>query len=420
MPTSSENTVAIQLENVRKRYRLGAGYDSLATLAGSWGRRLLGRNGRTGDADHFWALNGISFEVHRGEAVGLVGPNGAGKTTTLKLLSRVTRPTSGRIQVFGRFSSLIELGAGFHPDLTGRENVYLNGVILGLTRREVQERFDQIVAFSELEEFMDMPVKRYSSGMYARLGFAVAAHVDPDIMLVDEVLAVGDASFQQKCYDFIHRFVKSGKTTVFVSHNLYVIEQLCDRVIWLERGQIRMSGSPAEVLPAYLDSQDRRLLQSQAEDIESLDDRLHIQSVTFADASGRPTDTFHAGEDVVVEIRYRASRPIESPHFVVAVADVQGGTPLFHASMLVDNRAPAVLSGEGVVRCRFKAAPLRPRPYQVMGEVWGADRARLLVNWQRFGVFHIVDERLHQMGKGGIRHFRADAPVTVPYEWEVL
>jgi len=417
---SSDDSVNVQLENVSKRYQLGAGQDSLRNLLGAWTNRLMGRNEQDVDQKYFWALNGVSFEARRGETLGLVGANGAGKTTALKLLSKITRPTTGTITLNGRFSSLIELGAGFHPDLTGRENVYLNGVILGLTRRQVHERFDDIVAFSELERFIDMPVKRYSSGMYARLGFAVAAHVDPDVMLVDEVLAVGDASFQQKCYDFLHAFVKSGRTTIFVSHNLYVIEQLCDRVIWLDHGQIAMQGTPGQVLSAYLDSQERHALSS-ISTIEAGTEGLRIVQVSLSDADGQEQDTFRVGEDVLVRVQYHTERPITSPHFVISISDAQGGPPLFMASMLVDGKTPTSLVGEGVVKCRFKSVPLKPRAYQVWGEVWAADRAKLLVNWQRLGAFRIVeclDGQPHEIGRGGIRHLRADAPVDVPYQWE--
>lgn len=218
-------TATVKLDRVSKRYQLGVGgrsfRDAIAQAAG----KISHTHHDEHQHEPFWAVRDVTFEVLPGEALGIVGPNGAGKTTILKLLSRVTRATTGRLETHGRVASLIELGAGFHPDLTGRENVYLNGTILGLNQSEIRQRFDQIVAFAELEQFIDTPVKRYSSGMYARLGFAVAAHVDPDILLVDEVLSVGDEAFQQKCHDFIHSFVESGRTSVFVSHNLYALER---------------------------------------------------------------------------------------------------------------------------------------------------------------------------------------------------
>jgi lipopolysaccharide transport system ATP-binding protein len=417
---SFDNSVAIRLENVSKRYRLKAGQGSLRSLIGTWGHRLLRSDKQESEQNFLWALKDVSLEVRQGEVLGIIGPNGAGKTTILKLLSKITRPTSGTITINGRSSSLIELGAGFHPELPGGENVFLNAVILGLTRTQVKQRYDDIVAFAELERFIDMPVKRYSSGMYARLGFAVAAHVDPAIMLVDEVLAVGDASFQRKCYDFIHSFVKGGKTTVFVSHNLYVIEQLCDRVIWLENGQIVMNGPPGQVLSAYLDSVDQQALTS-GSPVESMDGNLRITRVSFADDKGNERDTFSFGDDVVIRVEYFAEHPVDRPHFVFAIADSQGGPSLFLASMLVDGNAPSSIEGEGVIKCRFKSVPLKQRAYQVWGEVWGADRARKLVNWQRLGVFRIAggaDSQQQRVGQGGVRHLRVSAPIHVPYEWE--
>lgn len=424
----------IIVDTVSKRYRLRESRAGLRGLITGVGKRMLGRStAQQPDADaFFYAVKNMSFQVAPGQTLGLVGHNGAGKTTTLKLLSRITRPTTGQIKLNGRFSSLIELGAGFHPDLTGRENVFLNGVILGLSREQIKRKFDEIVAFAELEKFIDMPVKRYSSGMYARLGFSVAAHVSPDIMLIDEVLAVGDASFQRRCYDFIHAFVKSGKTTVFVSHNLYVIEQLCDQVAWLERGQIVKMGPPSAVLPDYLDSQDQKALAAvakfeQANDAETLslragEGQLRILGITFVDGRGETRETFQQGEDVVISVRYHTDQPIEQPHFVFGMVDAEGGRPLFLASMLVDGAAPHQIHGEGSFKLKFKQVPLMPRTYYVWGEVWAADRARMLVKWQRIGGVRVVSANAAReaevMGKGSIRHTRADAPIRVAYEWE--
>jgi ABC-type polysaccharide/polyol phosphate transport system ATPase subunit len=416
---SSENDAIIRLDRVSKRYHLLAGQKSLREVASSWARNVLRGNGSRDTSDALWALRDVSFEVKRGEALGLVGLNGAGKTTILKLVSRVTRPTVGTISTHGRLSSLIELGAGFHPDLSGRENVFLNGVILGLTRRQVAQRFNDIVAFAELKPFIDIPVKRYSSGMHARLGFAVAAHVDPDMLLVDEIFAVGDASFQRKCFDYIHAFLKSGRTAIFVSHYMSVVEQLCSRVLWLDHGRVAMIGEPGQVLNAYLDSVDQQALTS-ATGREHRDGHLRVIAMSLADGDGHERQTFRHGEDIVITLTYSVPRPVERPHFVLAVADAQGGPPLFLASMLVDGQAPVRIAGQGSIKCRLKAVPLMPRVYAVWGEVWAADRARALLEWQRLGAFRIVDEheRLRQTQPGGIRHVRVDGPVRVPYEWE--
>jgi len=420
---SFNSSVAIRLENVSKRYRLKAGQESLHGLISTWGSRLLRNDKQGNEQDFIWALKDVSFEVRQGEALGIIGPNGAGKTTILKLLSKITSPTSGSITINGRLSCLIELGAGFHPELPGSENIYLNGVILGLTRTQLKQRYDDIVAFAELERFIDMPVKRYSSGMYARLGFAVAAHVDPAIMLIDEVLAVGDASFQRKCYDFIYSFVKGGKTTVFVSHNLYVIEQLCNRVIWLENGQIIMNGPPGQVLSAYLDSVDQQALTSDSI-VKSEDRNLKILEVSFADNEGNEKNTFSSGDDIVIRIKYFAKHSVQRPHFVLAVmGSGDGTTPLFDADMLVDGNAPSFIEGVGVLECRFKAVPLTPKTYHVCGEVWGADRAQLLVKWQKLGTFRIADRadgQKQEVDSSSIVRLRASTtpPIRVPYEWK--
>lgn len=242
----------VQFEHVSKRYRLGLTRTSLPALVASAVRGLVSREERAPErTQELWALRDVNFELGRGEAMALVGPNGAGKSTLLKLLSNITAPTEGHIAVNGRMSALLELGAGFHPDLTGRENIFLNGTILGLSRQEVASRFDEIVAFSEIEEFIDTPVKRYSSGMAVRLGFSVAACIKPDIMLVDEVLAVGDAPFREKCLHRIRTMIEGGTSVIFVSHNLYMVQVVCNRALYLRKGQVRCAGGTGEVIEAY-------------------------------------------------------------------------------------------------------------------------------------------------------------------------
>jgi ABC-type polysaccharide/polyol phosphate transport system ATPase subunit len=358
--------------------------------------------------------------VEHGRVLGIVGHNGAGKTTILKLLSGITRPTQGTVHVDGRISALIELGAGFHPDLTGRENVYLNATILGLSKREIDRRFDSIVEFAELEQFIDTPVKRYSSGMYARLGFAVAAHSEPDLLLVDEVLGVGDGNFQRKCYDFIQRFVKGDRSAIFVSHNLWVIEQLCDTILWLDHGQVRMVGKPHQVLPAYFDHLENAALQNRDGPLE-MDAELRLTDVQLRASDGLSRDAFVTGDQVTVEISYEAEMPIPRPHFSLAVLS-SGGQALFAANMLVDAAAPPLLHGSGMVRCHFRDVPLMPSAYELWGEVWAEDRAQLLVRWQKLGAFRVVDSgglALEALGANSSAvRLRTDAPIRVPYKWE--
>src|SRR5919205_4434128 len=249
--------VVVNVEGVSKRYRIGAlhsGYYSFREVfAGAVAARLRRlRRGADDEGTTLWALKDVSFEVRRGEILGIVGRNGAGKSTLLKILSRITRPTAGQVEIYGRVGSLLEVGTGFHPDLTGRENVYLNGAVLGMRKAEIARKFDEIVAFSELEKFIETPVKFYSSGMYVRLAFSVAAHLEPEILIMDEVLAVGDAAFQQKCLDKMRDIRLQGRTIFFVSHDLPAVVRLCRRVVLLEGGRVAAEGAAQEIVGEYL------------------------------------------------------------------------------------------------------------------------------------------------------------------------
>jgi lipopolysaccharide transport system ATP-binding protein len=411
---------SIDFQQVTKIYRRGAAQMGLrGLLTHSIQRILPGRNHQPDDRQYLYALKDASFGVSPGEALGLIGHNGAGKTTALKLISRVTQPSSGKIETQGRITSLIELGAGFHPELTGRENIYLNGAIMGLSRKEISQRFDPIVDFAEIDDFLDTPVKRYSSGMYARLGFAVAANIDPDILLVDEVLAVGDSNFQRKCLDFIHNFVTSGHTTVFVSHNLFALEQLCDRIIWLDHGQVVQEGPAYEVLASYMRAQDEKLAQVQVAGNGS-SDWLTIKKAYLTNAQQATSQVFRSGEDIQVNLEYGTPHPIDKPHFVLAVWDGATRQSIFIASMLVDGQTPQEISGAGTITCTFKAPPLMPRAYQVWGEVYGADRKSILYKWQPLAGFTILAEDNREMLPGSLRHERSDAPVRVAYTWKWL
>lgn len=267
-PDMANADVAIRVENLSKRYRIGLKEEIHDTLVGAVLdlftrpvrnlrrlRRLSTFNGNGHDLeDIIWALKDVSFDVKQGEVLGIIGRNGAGKSTLLKIVSRITEPTKGRVEIHGRVASLLEVGTGFHPELTGRENVYLNGAVLGMTRAEIERKFDEIVDFAGVERFIDTPVKRYSSGMQVRLGFAVAAHLEPEILLVDEVLAVGDAEFQKKCLGKMERVARGGRTVLFVSHNMNAIQTLCSRVIWLDSGTIIGQGEVLEQVESYLNS----------------------------------------------------------------------------------------------------------------------------------------------------------------------
>jgi lipopolysaccharide transport system ATP-binding protein len=303
----------LEVEGVSKKFRRGELYTSLRDLVPAVARRLMSRKSADEDKRDFWALRDVSFGVKRGEAFAIIGGNGAGKSTLLKLLTGIMRPTHGTIQVRGRVSALIEVSAGFHPDLTGRENIYLNGAILGMTREEIRRRFDAIVAFSGLEEFMDTPVKRYSSGMYARLGFSVAAHVDPDVLLVDEVLSVGDYLFQRKCVDRMTEVIAAGATVVFVSHNLRAVANLCPRSLLLDHGRVQMIGPTEEVIRTYHERGREERAGASSHDVV-------ITEVILHDDSGRKVEV-ESDSKLRVTVKARALRRHTDMSVVIQIVD---------------------------------------------------------------------------------------------------
>jgi len=305
--------LAIRFEQVSKRFALGERFDSLRDLVPALARRALGRGRTEARAGDFWALKDINLEVRKGEVLGIVGHNGAGKSTMLKHLAGIMVPTRGRVEVDGRLSALIEVGAGFHLDLTGRENVFLNGVILGMTRAEVARKFDEIVEFSGLEAFIDTPVKRYSSGMYARLGFSVAAHLDPDILVIDEVLSVGDFAFQGKSLQKMRSIASSGATVLFVSHNLRAVADLCPRTVLMEAGAIVDDGPTPEVLQSYLARERAKLREDRNRDVQ-------FSSVTMRKESGASV-TYAPGEKAWVDVKFRANRAVAKVAVVLVVLD---------------------------------------------------------------------------------------------------
>ncbi len=310
----------VGFENVSKRYRLGQGRgslrDALAQAAARLARRRIDEQAKT-----LWALKDLSFEVERGQTLGLVGVNGAGKSTVLKILSGVTRPTSGRVRIEGRVGALIEVGAGFHPDLTGRENIYLNGAILGLSRRAIDAQLESIIGFAELSAFIDTPVKRYSSGMYVRLGFSVAVHIDPDILLIDEVLAVGDYAFREKCVQKINEFRRDGRTMIVVSHDRHMLEKLCDRAILLHKGRLIAEGEVRRVLDEYYTGQYREAERELPAGVVGLVDAsdparpIEITRVQVTDLNGAPRERFLTGEPCQIAIDFMCNQAVSEPVF---------------------------------------------------------------------------------------------------------
>ena len=304
--------IDIRFTNVSKRYLIRQEAERQSARA-SLARKL--QNLWSGWQE-FWAVRDVSFEVNRGEALGIIGHNGAGKSTILKLLSCITAPTAGEIEINGRLSALIEVGSGFHPDLTGRENIYLNGSILGMRRREIAKKLDSIVGFAGVEQFIDTPVKRYSSGMYLRLGFSIAAHLDPDILLLDEVLAVGDAAFQARCIQRVSELKQAGTTIVFISHDLKAVERLCDRVLLLQKGEIRSEGPPRAVIAEYERALSSFAPSSRGDNLAGAAPRkIEVVSVNFYDSDGQKTTTYRRGDPVTAEINYEAHARVEDVVF---------------------------------------------------------------------------------------------------------
>jgi lipopolysaccharide transport system ATP-binding protein len=356
---------AVRVENLSKRYRLGtrvrAGTRNLTEsltegISGLWGR-LKGQTAHQEVESTFWALNEVSFEVKPGEVVGIIGRNGAGKSTLLKILSRVAEPTSGRAEVRGRMSSLLEVGTGFHPELTGRENIYLNGSILGMPYQQITRKFDEIVAFSEIEKFIDTPVKRYSSGMSVRLAFAVAAHLEPDILLLDEVLAVGDVAFQNKCMGKMGEVARAGRTIIFVSHNMQAVNTLCQRSILLRNGQIYREGPSKEIVRLYLESKaDQGVEVFWEGNSRPGNEFARLNSVRVLSGQGKPKFDHDIAEPIHLEMQVAVHQPgsrIDASFHVLN----EEGLCLFAVGAPLAPEAPKQLTEPGVYRttCRIPA-----------------------------------------------------------------
>ena len=337
--------IVLGFDQVSKRYRLRRGwhFSSVGEAIGRLRRRVRAGDGTS--PDFFWALRDVTFQIRRGESVGLIGSNGAGKSTTLKILSRVTVPTMGKFSAVGKIGALIEVGAGFHFDLTGRENVYLNGAIMGMSRREVESKFDSIVSFAEIERFIDTPIKYYSSGMAVRLGFAVAAHINPDILLVDEVLAVGDAAFQAKCLNKLAELREQAKTIVLVSHNMTNIIQHCNRAVWLDRGTVRAVGDPETIVEEYLRavSPSAPATRSAASMIDG-DAPVRIVSVVARNHRGESNEPLVYGASASLEVEYEVVGPVVDPvlgiTFENANGQALGGLTSRFAGMKLDVSQP--------------------------------------------------------------------------------
>jgi lipopolysaccharide transport system ATP-binding protein len=352
----------ITVDDVWKKFRRGERHDTLRDLLLAVPRRLRpGRAVRTEAPDAtFWAVKGLSFQVGAGEAVGIIGANGAGKSTVLKLLTRILRPTRGTCDLQGRVGALIEVAAGFHPDLTGRENVYLQGAVMGMKRVEITRAFDDIVAFAGLPAFIDTQVKRYSSGMNARLGFAIAAHLSPQVLIIDEVLSVGDAAFQERCTTRMQKLIADGVPLVFVSHNLPAVLQLCTRAILLENGETRFDGAPADAVRAY----QQALAHARPQAAPASDAAIVISKVELLGPDGCRSDALQTGAPATVRVHYEARRPVQGPHIAVDLHRADGVYCCGVNTRMAD-RDLGRADGPGVVDLNLLSLPLLPGCYTI-------------------------------------------------------
>ena len=350
--------------------------------------------------EEVWALRDISFEIMRGKAVGIIGRNGAGKSTLLKILSRITEPTTGRVTIKDRVASLLEVGTGFHPELTGRENIYLNGTILGMTRKEIKRKFDEIVSFAEVEKYLDTPVKRYSSGMYVRLAFSVAAHLEPEILLVDEVLAVGDAQFQKKCLGKMGEVMQEGRTVLFVSHNLGAIETLCETAILLDQGKVIEIGAAPKVVGSYLSA----INDASGTDLHARTDRsgsgaAKIASVFLVGADGRTLQQILSGHECMIMIGYESKVELLRPTFRFTIYN-SIGQPLLHFNSSLGEKPLLGLARQGRVGCRIKKLPLSTGSYRLNVSI--EDGGQLMDHLNGAYAFNVADGNFYGSGRNAI------------------
>jgi ABC-2 type transport system ATP-binding protein len=393
--------IAITVDGLAKRFRIY--HERNQYLKAS----LL--RGRRAKYEEFWAIDGVSFEVPKGETFGIIGPNGSGKSTMLKCLTKILRPDRGRVTVDGSLSALLELGAGFHPELSGRENVFLNAAILGLSRKQIAGKFDEIVAFAGLERFIDTPVKNYSSGMFVRLGFAVAINVDPEILIIDEVLAVGDESFQRKCAEKIADFRNDGRTIVIVSHGLAAIRQLCDRIAWIDHGKLHRLGSAPEVIDEYagLAQEDRVVVAERPEAGEGDSVRwgsgeARIERIELLDDYGVPYARPRTGEALTIRFYYEAGVPVDEPIFGFAITQLEGalvtGTNTARHHQRIDK-----ITGDGWIDFVIPSLPLLEGMYDVNVAITDHTELHQIDRWQhalRFNVARgdVVEDGIATLG----------------------
>lgn len=408
---------AIVTESLSKQYQVGQlhNHDLIQERIIHWVKHPLQRQKRQPNV--VWAIKDVSFQIDQGEVVGIIGRNGAGKSTLLKLLARITYPTSGKIHTRGRVASLLEVGTGFHGDLTGRENIYLNGSILGMSKKEVTAKLDAIVDFAGVEKFLDTPVKRYSSGMFLRLGFAVAAHLEPDVLFVDEVLAVGDAGFQKKCLNAMDDLRSSGRTVLFVSHNMAAVENLCSRAIWIDDGQVRQDDKAKEVITAYMAS--FAGVSQRACDLSRIETRrgngdIRFTKIDFLASDGQPLKLIRSGDNVTLRLYYHAKKDILYPYFEVGVyTDL--GTLLTRFSTWINCEIPLLQPGEGYIDLEVKSLNVLPGRYYI--SLWLKSQSPVFYDViEQCLQIEVEESDFYGSGKGMQRYFGI---VLFPCSWRL-
>lgn len=416
------NQIAIKVEGLSKRYRIESAHRRHDTLRdqimATLRRGFRAGRPRTAKTEVVWAVKDVSFEVKKGEVLGIIGRNGAGKTTLLKILSRITEPTSGRALMHGRVGSLLEVGTGFHPELSGRENIYLNAAILGMSRKEIERKFDEIVDFAGVQKFMDTPVKRYSSGMYVRLAFAVAAHLEPEILVVDEVLAVGDAAFQKKCLGKMNAIAKGGRTVLFVSHNMPAVSSLCDSALWMDAGRLREQGPTSAVISSYLESS----YNKQIADLEQRTDRIgdgrfRFSRVWLTNGTGTSVDSLVSGKEATFMIEYVAE-PGDQLRNILAAVIVRDlyGQVLFTLSSHLTGQNFERLSGTGTLSCLVPTLPLAADTYIV--DLWSSVNGEPSDCIQDVLQLSVVESDFYGAGKVPVK--RKHGPFIVNHSWNKL
>lgn len=425
----AEKEIAIRVKNIGKKYVIdhaGKKDNTLRDVLTKRVKRLVSPARKPGTThEDVWALRNVSFDVYKGETLGIIGSNGAGKSTILKILSRIVEPSTGKFELSGRVGSLLEVGTGFHPELTGRENIYFNGSILGMTRKEINQRFQEIVDFAEVERFIDTPVKFYSSGMYVRLAFAIAAHLDPEVLIIDEALAVGDVAFQQKCIERMRDSARSGKTVLFVSHSMNIIEDLCDRVLYLKNGGVEAIGSPSKVVAKYLGTTSRNVGSSWKLDnsyVDKPENPIVPLSMKLLGQDGKPAGAYvPTGESVVVDMEIELKKAAQDLSVGVSVFNEQG-LRLYRTAVtdLHESKRPRLVAGNNHLRVALKTDELLDGPYVV-----ALDCDVYKKEWVHNPYFSVMRSRFFVKNDGSFDGAQPwdterEAAIKPSYTWEKL